>query len=171
MTPTTEDLQSVLRHADQFISDWEENEGKDDPECKKAREAFDRLKPIIEQFPLYHHMVEKLLATVALNLDDQDQNDEQVIVAARHLVTGENPMQDVTFAVVLDGGVVQEVVSKHLVLQGLQCDIIDYDCSGMDDSDLSFVPQGDGKLEKAFVYGETVMETTIGMDGVVPCNL
>lgn len=48
---TAEGAELVLRSADQFLTDWEENEGADDDDCKKARAEFDRYEPLFLAAP------------------------------------------------------------------------------------------------------------------------
>lgn len=50
--------------------------------------------------------------------------------------------------IVLDGGLVQDVVSAS---DGEPYVVIDYDTDGMDDADLTVVPQGDDRISTAFV--------------------
>jgi len=49
---TSADADRLLGLADQFLEDWETNEGSADPECKERRAEWDTLRPILVQAPL-----------------------------------------------------------------------------------------------------------------------
>lgn len=48
---TTADADRLLGLADQFMEDWEENEGQRDPECIERRREWDALRPLLMQAP------------------------------------------------------------------------------------------------------------------------
>ena len=50
--PFTEaDADRMLGLADQFLEDWEQNEGKHDAECGEARMEWDAIRPLLVQAP------------------------------------------------------------------------------------------------------------------------
>jgi hypothetical protein len=54
MTPqnfTVEDAGRLLGLADQFLEDWESDEGTDDPECKERRSEWDAIRPVFANAP------------------------------------------------------------------------------------------------------------------------
>lgn len=123
---------AVLQLADQFMRDWEENEGADnegnDPDdiarCKAARAKLDAFEAILD---------------------------------------APKP----TIAIVLDGGLVQSVVSdrpEHF--GGVTIKVIDYDTDGANWNDLHAVPQEDGTLEAAYVHDEEVGRVAIDIAGI-----
>jgi hypothetical protein len=50
-TFTTADADRLLGLADQFMEDWEANEGKDDPECAERRAEWNAIRPLLVQAP------------------------------------------------------------------------------------------------------------------------
>jgi len=54
MTPqnfTVEDAGRLLGLADQFLEDWESNEGKNAPECQERRLEWDSIRPVLANAP------------------------------------------------------------------------------------------------------------------------
>ncbi len=51
ITFTTADADRLLGLADQFLEDWEQNEGKGDPECAQRRKEYDAIRPIFVAAP------------------------------------------------------------------------------------------------------------------------
>ena len=54
MTPqnfTVEDAGRLLGLADQFLEDWESDEGKNDPECQERRSEWDAIRPVLANAP------------------------------------------------------------------------------------------------------------------------
>ena len=54
MTPqnfTVEDASRLLGLADQFLEDWESDEGKNDPECQERRSEWDAIRPVLANAP------------------------------------------------------------------------------------------------------------------------
>lgn len=49
---TTADADRLLGLADQFLEDWEQNEGRDDPECVRRRKEYDAIRPIFVAAPV-----------------------------------------------------------------------------------------------------------------------
>ena len=50
--PFTEaDVDRILGLADSFLEDWEQHEGRGDPECAERRREFDALRPLLLQAP------------------------------------------------------------------------------------------------------------------------
>jgi hypothetical protein len=50
-TFTTADTDRLLGLADQFMEDWEANEGKHDPECAERRAEWNAIRPLLVQAP------------------------------------------------------------------------------------------------------------------------
>jgi hypothetical protein len=48
---TVEDAGRLLGLADQFLEDWETDEGKDDPECRERRSEWDAIRPLLANAP------------------------------------------------------------------------------------------------------------------------
>jgi hypothetical protein len=48
---TSADVDRLLGLADQFLEDWESNEGKDEPECKERRAEWDAIRPLLVKAP------------------------------------------------------------------------------------------------------------------------
>jgi hypothetical protein len=48
---TTADADRLLGLADQFLEDWETNEGKHDPECRERRAEWDAIRPLLVRAP------------------------------------------------------------------------------------------------------------------------
>ena len=53
--------------------------------------------------------------------------------------------------ITLEGGLVQGVSSDNPTLVGSQVVVIDYDAEGADPTEISKIPQGNGKVEDAVV--------------------
>lgn len=70
-------------------------------------------------------------------------------------------------AVVLEGGVVQSVVSDRPEELHAELMVIDYDSQGMDEQDLSQIPQSDGEMAQAWVYSPDLDKATIDLDGII----
>lgn len=56
-----------------------------------------------------------------------------------------------SLAVILDGGLVQGVVTDGNVMVGGEVTVIDYDTDGADDDEVTAIEQGDGNVADAFV--------------------
>jgi hypothetical protein len=48
---STQDADRLLGLADEFLADWEENEGKGDPECLKRRTDYNAIRPLFVAAP------------------------------------------------------------------------------------------------------------------------
>ncbi len=48
---TSADADRLLGLADQFLEDWESNEGKHDPECKERRAEWNGIRPLLVHAP------------------------------------------------------------------------------------------------------------------------
>jgi hypothetical protein len=55
---TSKDTDRLLGLADEFLEDWECNEGQRDPECKQRRAEWNALRPILVLAPLLLKAVE-----------------------------------------------------------------------------------------------------------------
>ncbi len=54
MTPqnfTVQDAGRLLGLADQFLEDWDSDEGKNDPACKECRSEWDAMRPLLANAP------------------------------------------------------------------------------------------------------------------------
>jgi hypothetical protein len=50
-TFTTEDADRLLGLADQFMEEWEANEGRNDPECAERRAEWNAIRPLLVHAP------------------------------------------------------------------------------------------------------------------------
>lgn len=66
--------------------------------------------------------------------------------------------------VVVEGGIVQDVVSDDPAHVGLQYTMIDYDVEGADVDDLRLIRQSDGEAVPAYVGEGTVQHALIRVD-------
>jgi hypothetical protein len=48
---TINDADRLLGMADQFLEDWEDNEGKDNPECAERRAEWNAIRPLLASAP------------------------------------------------------------------------------------------------------------------------
>lgn len=48
---TDEDAGRLLGLADEFMEDWEQNEGDGDPECQERRKEYDAIRPLLASAP------------------------------------------------------------------------------------------------------------------------
>lgn len=114
-----------------------------------------------EVIPNAHNMVMDYLTEIF-------QGDTPPIV--RHAIARElapelfGPMPFV--AVVLEGGLVQAVVTDQPAMQGIGVLIIDYDDEGADLDELTIVPQEDGGESDAVVSYDIVQAATIDLEAV-----
>ena len=69
-------------------------------------------------------------------------------------------------AVVLEGGLVQAVVTDDPALRGIDVFVIDYDTEGCDETELCQVRQSDGGTAAARVYAEGVGTAAIDLKAV-----
>ncbi|MES1934757.1 MULTISPECIES: hypothetical protein [Salinisphaera] len=70
-------------------------------------------------------------------------------------------------AIVMEGGLVQAVVSDRSEAIRVNVWIIDYDTDGADDDELSEVPQGDGSFCDAVVDHRYLTEAAIDLHHIV----
>lgn len=68
-------------------------------------------------------------------------------------------MKNATIIIALDGGLVQSVITDKEV----EVIVIDYDIDGLEEDELTLIPQGDGKMENAYVYQGEVLEVNPGL--------
>ena len=89
--------------------------------------------------------------------------ERELIILAKALATKlEKPFHDGTWkgiTVVLDGGLVQDVVSLDDRLVGLIYDVIDYDTDGAED--ITEIRQSDGSITDAFVNSGFIDPQTV----------
>ena len=69
-------------------------------------------------------------------------------------------------AVVLEGGLVQAVVTDQPAMQGISVLVIDYDDEGADDDELTTVPQDGGGVSDAVVSYDIVQPAGIDLQAV-----
>jgi hypothetical protein len=55
---TTADADRLLGLADQFMENWEKNQGRGDPECIERRGEWDAIRPLLVQAPALFHTLE-----------------------------------------------------------------------------------------------------------------
>lgn len=70
-------------------------------------------------------------------------------------------MTNSKLAIVLEGGLVQTIVTEDESLIGMAIDVIDYDTDGADDDEISPVQQSDGSYANAILNTFTVEKATI----------
>jgi hypothetical protein len=64
---TTQDADRLLGLADQFLQDWEQNEGKDDPECKERRREWEVIRPLLVAAPKLLAAAQKAIHNAAIS--------------------------------------------------------------------------------------------------------
>lgn len=64
-------------------------------------------------------------------------------------------------AVVLEGGLVQSVITDNPHLVGMGFDVIDYDTDGADQDDIAKIRQGDGSESEAVIGGGYIVRSEI----------
>ena len=70
-------------------------------------------------------------------------------------------MTQARFTIIVDGGVLQAVVSHDPALIGVEFDLIDYDTEGAEDDRLGQIKQASGELETAFIGGGIVEKQAV----------
>jgi hypothetical protein len=60
-TFTTADADRLLGLADQFMEDWEANEGKNDPECAERRAEWNAIRALLVQAPAMLTAIRKMI--------------------------------------------------------------------------------------------------------------
>ena len=68
---TVEDADRLLQLGDQFLADWEENEGKDDPDCKERRAEWNAIRPLLVSAPDLLKALQGCLEYIEQNLAHQ----------------------------------------------------------------------------------------------------
>lgn len=58
---TTADADRLLGLADQFMADWEANEGKHDPECAERRAEWNAIRPLLVQAPAMLTVIQTMI--------------------------------------------------------------------------------------------------------------
>lgn len=79
----------------------------------------------------------------------------------------EQTTEDLTVTIVLEGGVVQAAIASNaakLRALGVSIQVIDYEVDRGDANAL--IPQGDGYEEPAWVYGMSISDSEIDLDGI-----
>jgi hypothetical protein len=66
---TTQDADRILGLADSFMEDWEEHEGKDDPDCHERRKEFDAIRPLLAAAPLLLASLKECLSCLQTDRD------------------------------------------------------------------------------------------------------
>lgn len=83
-----------------------------------------------------------------------------------HEITAPDP----EVSIILEGGIVQDVVTADERILGMPYRVIDYDTDGADEADLYGIPQEDGSLSDAYVGGGSVSLATINLAGIKPLS-
>jgi hypothetical protein len=75
--------------------------------------------------------------------------------------------EEVTIAIVLEGGIVQAVVSDAPdTFRGVRTLVVDYDTEGMTRAEVTPVRQGDGSVSTAWVYSQEIGDAEIDLSGI-----
>ena len=72
---TTQDADRLLGLADQFLEDWEQSEGKDDPECIERRAEWNAIRPLLVAAPALFSRYEDMAEIVEAYLVHKDVSD------------------------------------------------------------------------------------------------
>jgi hypothetical protein len=101
--------------------------------------------------------------------DDPQRNDKFFALREKvRNVIWEREIADPTMAVIIEGGVVQAVVSDYPeFLPPMNVIVIDYDTTGMQESEMIRVPQEDGSVSTADVTAHVVNQATINLKNVL----
>lgn len=78
-----------------------------------------------------------------------------------------NTTPEPRIAVVLEGGIVQDIITDRDDLRGLNVYIIDYDTEGVDEDRIGFVKEGHREDEEAVIGRQTVSDAWVNLDEVV----
>lgn len=95
---------------------------------------------------------------------------DQTLTTSTHPAGAATDTTPPTLAIVLEGGLVQAVVSDRPDAIRMNVRVIDYDTDGADDDRLSEVPQGDGSVCYAFVEHHDLTEAGIDLDRIANAN-
>lgn len=71
-------------------------------------------------------------------------------------------------AIIVEGGIVQSLVTVDVGAVGQTYDMIDYDTDGADEAELYGIPQEDGSISAAYVTCGSVSLATINLAGIKP---
>lgn len=96
------------------------------------------------------------------------QEDKCALCAAKNYIAKieEGQPSPINLAIVLDGGLVQAVVTDSPeAFKGINTMIIDYDTDGpfVENDSLGIVPQGDGNLKTAYIYATSIENAGIDL--------
>lgn len=142
---TSEDADRLLQLADQFLEDWEENEGKEDPDCVERRKEWDGIRPLLAAAPLLLEACRTLAEDCSMALSGEWDKGDEGFQASRELLesvirhaTGSatSPQLTKTITVKVEGGLVQDVAGLP---SGYELRVEDYD--GDDTSHPAWVAQ------------------------------
>jgi hypothetical protein len=93
---TTQDVDRLLGLADQFLEDWEQNEGKDDTECVERRAEWNAIRPLLVAAPTLLSGYEDMAEIVEAYLVHKDVSDAAFADALRAHVTLVSEIRDAT---------------------------------------------------------------------------
>lgn len=91
---------------------------------------------------------------------------ETAMKSAAQALGQENASRDLKLAVVIEGGIVQAIVSDQPSRLPNDVLVIDYDIGGSDENDCCSVPQDNGDDVQAMVYSRCPELPKIGLDAV-----
>jgi hypothetical protein len=101
--------------------------------------------------------------------DDPERNEKFFALRAKvRNVIWDREIDDPTMAVIIEGGVVQAVVSDYPeILPPMNVIVIDYDTRGMQETEMIRVPQEDGSISTADVTAHVINQSTINLKDVL----
>jgi len=133
-------------------------------------ESVDQVEPIIfsQATTLLKDLVGMLSEVEDIEHDQFGCQEECALCAAKNYIAKieEGQPSPINLAIVLDGGLVQAVVTDAPeAFKGVNTMIIDYDtdCPDQDDEPLGIIPQGDGKLVSAYICATSIEKAGIDL--------
>lgn len=133
-------------------------------------ESVDQVEPIIfsQATTLLKDLVGMLSEVEDIEHDQFGCQEECALCAAKNYIAKieEGQPSPINLAIVLDGGLVQAVVTDAPeAFKGVNTMIIDYDteCPDQDNERLGIVPQGDGKLVSAYICATSIEKAGIDL--------
>lgn len=107
------------------------------------------------------------IKTISATTDDAECGHHDIVGEDGVPVAAIGDIDPPQVAVVLEGGVVQSIVSDRPDEVNADVVIIDYDTDGMEDEYKSYVRQDSGTYAEANVYSLGVGKAAIGLDDIV----
>lgn len=107
------------------------------------------------------------LETVSALIEDDECGHHDIVGEDSVPVAAIGDIDPPQLAVVLEGGVVQSIVSDRPDEVNADVMVIDYDTEGSDEEGKSYVRQDDGSYAEAWVYSHGIGKATIGLDDIL----